>query len=195
MHAPAPKIVSEPHHSVGGAAKPKHVAVLQTQTKPAAVPQSIADDTHNGVVGPGTGTGAGPGSGEGGLGGTGTGTGGTGNGTGGDANTAPCGDIFLLPGDLQYRRDGTAVQGVLAKVVLLDGTVQLGAFPYPFTYPSKLEDPFVTLPPGGTIPVQEPPPGSDLSAMPPAVQVVLKHTNPDTGKTSMPECTHDDPAA
>ncbi len=201
VRAPAPKAVSKPHHRVGGAAAPKHV--LQTPVpipRQPAIPNSVAVGTHEGVSNGGTGTGAGPGAGDGGLGGTGTGTGGVGNGNGGDTNGAPCGDIYILPGDLTYRHDGTAVQEVLAKIVLHDGTVQIGRFPYPFIYRDEAQNPFVhsdRLSSNGGVPVQEPPPGADIQAMPPAVQVVLKHTNPQTGTTSLPECTpHDEaPAA
>ena len=103
-----------------------------------------------------------------------------------------------MPGELTYRRDGTAVQQVLAKIVLLNGTVEVGRFPYPFIYQGEGKNPFLHpsgLSQSGGVPVQQPPPGSDITTMPPAVQVVLKHTNPATGTTTMPECTHDEPAA
>ncbi len=200
VRAPAPKAVSKPHHSIGGAAAPIHLAVVTPVPLPRnpALPHSLAQGIHAGVAAGGAGTGAGPGVGDGGLGGTGTGTGGKGNGNGGETNSAPCGDVYILPGELSYRRDGTAVQQVLAKIVLLDGTVELGRFPYPFIYSGEAQNPFIhpsMLSSGGGVPVQQPPPGSDIASMPAAVQVVLKHTNPATGTTTMPECTHDAPAA
>jgi hypothetical protein len=122
----------------------------------------------------GTGTGAGAGNGDSGQGGTGTGTGTHGTGNGGDANAAPCGDIYLIPGPLAYRKDGTVVQYVLAKVIERDGTDAVEA--------------------DGGIPVQQPPPGTDTSALPPAVAVVLKYTNPATGFTRLPACERESPA-
>jgi hypothetical protein len=199
--APAPKAVATPRRALGGAAAPPHLAVITPV--PVApepeVPRSIALGTHMGVANGGAGTGAGPGSGDGGLGGAGAGTGGAGNGNGGESNGAPCGDIYLLPAELTYRPNGTAVQHVLVKIVLRDGTVEVGRFPYPFTYTGEKQNPFLhsdVLSSSGGIPVQEPPPGFDIASMPTVVQIVLEHTNPATGTTTMPECTHDDaPAA
>jgi hypothetical protein len=194
--APAPKAVAKPRHTVGGAAAPKHVTRATPVPQP-AMPASVAEGTHEGVASGGAGTGAGPGSGDGGLGGTGTGTGGVGTGNGGETNAAPCGDIYILPGNLTYRHDGSAVQEVLAKIVLHDGTVEVGRFPYPFIYRGEAQNPFVhpdKLSPNGGVPVQQPPSGSDVDSMPLAVQVVLKHTNPENGTTTMPECTSRDEA-
>jgi len=43
----------------------------------------------------------------------------------------------------------------------------------------------------GGIPVQQPPPQADVSTMPPAVQTVLKYTDPATGYTTLLACTPD----
>ena len=133
----------------------------------------------------------GAGNGDSGLAGTGTGSGTAGNGSGGDANTAPCGDIFLLPATLTYRKDGTVLQGVLAKIVLRDGTVEVDRFPYPFVYPGEKTNPFRhddRVAADGGIPVQQPPPNADVTRFPVAVQIVLKYTDPKTGLTSLPAC-------
>ena len=191
VRAPAPKTAATPHLRSGGAAAPHHAAAHDPHPVHVAPPVSIADDTHAGVQNGGAGTGAGAGTGDGGQGGTGTGTGGSGTGNGGDANTAPCGDVYLLPGALAYRKDGTVVQQVLAKIVERDGTVEVDRFPYPFTYPADKNNPFrhdEAVSADGGIPVQAPPPGADVATMPPAVQIVLKYTNPTTGFTSMPAC-------
>lgn len=192
VRAPAAKAAATPAPTVGGVAAPKRVVRVRTVPQRPAPPQSLAQGTHAGVQNGGTGTGAGPGAGTGGANGTGSGTGTNGNGNGGDTNTAPCGDIYLLPGNLSYRRDGTVLQDVLAKIVLRDGTVEVGKFPYPFVYSGDAQNPFrhdVGLARNGGIPVQMPPASVDLSTLPEPVAVVLKHTNPTTGTTDLPECS------
>jgi hypothetical protein len=95
----------------------------------------------------------------------------------------------LLPGPANYRPDGTVEQVVLAKIILRDGVVDVGRFPYPFVYPSKAQNPFVDEgAPDAPIPVQEPPPGADLSSAPEAVTLVLRYTDPKSGLTSLDEC-------
>jgi len=139
----------------------------------------------------GSGTGAGAGVGDGGLSGTGTGSGTTGTGNGGDANTAPCGIVTLIPVHVSYRSDGTSVQTVSVTITLRDGEQQSGDFPYPFIYKTEKDNPFVneaaTTRNGGA-PVQQPPAGSDVAKMPATVQVVLAHTDPATGTTTFPDC-------
>ncbi len=191
VRAPAPKAAATPHRTTGGAAAPLHVVPPRATPADAAPPASLADGTHTGEQNGGAGTGAGPGAGTGGLGGAGTGTGGVGNGNGGDTNSAPCGAVYLVPANVSYRPDGTVVQEVLAKIVLHDGTVEIGRFPYPFTYPAERLNPFVheeALSPDKGIPVQPPPPGTDLTSAPVAVQIVLKYTNPATGTTLLKDC-------
>jgi hypothetical protein len=156
-----------------------------------APPVSLADASHAGKQNGGAGTGAGAGHGDSGLGGTGTGSALAGSGNGGDANLAPCGDIYLLPAQIGYRKDGTVLQFVLAKIVLRDGTVDVDRFPYPFVYPGAKENPFradAPLTGDGGIPVQEPPAGTDVTRYPVAVQIVLKYTDPQTGVTTLPAC-------
>jgi hypothetical protein len=191
--APAPRAAAVPRTRAGGAATRRREQVV-TPARPdaAAPPVSVADGAAAGERDGGTGTGAGAGNGDGGLAGTGTGTGGTGSGTGGESNLAPCADIFLLPAAVSYRRDGTVVQQVLAKLVERDGTVRVDRFPYPFVYRAERDDPFrhdEDLSTDAGIPVQMPPPGMDVAAMPATVQIVLKYTDPKTGLTSMPACT------
>jgi hypothetical protein len=190
VKAPAPKAAATPHATTGGAAARRRI-FHRTVPSRKAPPQSLAEGTHAGEQNGGSGTGAGPGNGTGGLGGTGTGTGGQGAGNGGDTNGAPCGEVYLLPASVSYRPDGTVVQEVLAKIVLHDGTVEVGRFPYPFTYPAERLNPFVheeALSADKGVPVQPPPAGTDIGNAPEAVQVVLKYTNLTTGRTTLPEC-------
>ena len=154
-------------------------------------PESLVAGSHLGTQNGGTGTGAGAGNGTSGLAGNGTGTGTSGNGNGANANSAPCGQVLLLPGRVDFRPDGTVLQHVYAKVIMRDGDVELGVFPYPFVYAAERLNPFVhddQLAADKGIPVQTPPPGSDVSAMPPTVQVVLKYTSAATGFTTLPDC-------
>ncbi len=191
VRAPAPQAAATPHLRSGGAAAPKHIA-RTTHPTHRSPPVSLADASHSGNQNGGAGAGAGAGRGDSGLGGTGTGSALAGSGNGGDANLAPCGDIYLLPAQIGYRKDGTVLQFVLAKVVLRDGTVDVDRFPYPFVYPGAKENPFRADAPvtgDGGIPVQEPPSGTDVTRYPVAVQIVLKYTDPQTGLTSLPACT------
>jgi hypothetical protein len=191
VRAPAPKAAATPHRHSGGAAAPKRIARVSQMPAVHAAPVSLVAGTKAGEQNGGAGTGAGAGTGDGGLGGTGTGTGGVGNGNGGTTDTAPCGDVYLLPGALVYRKDGTVVQQVLAKIVERDGTVRVDRFPYPFVYPGEKANPFRhddAVNADGGIPVQEPPAGADVSSMPASVQIVLKFTDPKTGLTSLPAC-------
>ncbi|MDQ2907919.1 MAG: hypothetical protein M3R44_01045 [Candidatus Eremiobacteraeota bacterium] len=188
---PAPKAAATPLRRLGGAAAHMKVAIVPPHIIAKSEHRSLAEGVHAGQQNGGSGTGAGAGAGSGGLGGTGSGTGGNGNGTAGATNAGPCGDVFLLPATVSYRPDGTVVQDVLAKVILGDGRVEVGAFPYPFVYSAEKLNPFTheaaTLP-GHTIPVQLPPPGSDIAAAPKAVQIALQYTNPATGTTTLPQC-------
>ena len=177
----------------GGAAAPNVLAVLAPrplQVSRADSPAHAADAGQGAAAGSGTGSDAG--SAEAGGNATGFGSGKVpGNGTA-DAATSPCADIYLLPGTLSYRKDGTVVQQVLAKIVARDGTVEVDRFPYPFTYAAEKLNPFrhdeeVDSPNGG-IPVQQPPRGMDVTAMPASVQTILKYTDPATGYTSLPAC-------
>ncbi len=189
VRAPAPQAAATPHVRSGGAASHEHVA--RTHPIHPAPPASLANASHAGKQNGGAGTGAGAGRGDSGLGGRGTGSALAGTGNGGDANLAPCGDIYLLPAQIGYRKDGTVLQFVLAKIVLRDGTVDVDRFPYPFVYPGAKENPFredAPLTGDGGIPVQEPPPGTDVTRYPVAVQMVLKYTDPQTGLTSLPAC-------
>jgi hypothetical protein len=189
VRAPAPQAAATPHLHSGGAASHKHVA--RTHPIHRAPPASLANASHAGKQNGGAGTGAGAGRGDSGLGGRSTGSALAGTGNGGDANLAPCGDIYLLPAQIGYRKDGTVLQFVLAKIVLRDGTVEVDRFPYPFVYPGAKENPFredAPLTGDGGIPVQEPPPGTDVTRYPVAVQMVLKYTDPQTGLTSLPAC-------
>jgi hypothetical protein len=192
VRAPAALAAATPAHTLGGAAARKRIVVARPVPRRPAPPKSVAEGTQSGQANGGAGTGAGPGAGTGGLGGTGSGTAAQGNGNGGDTNAAPCGDIFLLPGDVAYRRDGAVLQEVVAKIILRDGTVEVGKFPYPFVYSAEAQNPFrhdVGLAKNGGIAVQMPPAGTDLSALPASVDVVLKHTDPVTGTTDLPECS------
>lgn len=196
VRAPAPKAAARPARTTGGTAARLHVVPHRTAAARTA-PRSLAEGTRSGEQGGGSGTGAGPGKGTGGLGGTGSGTGGTGNGNGGDTNGSPCGEVYLEPGSVGYRPDGTVEQQVVAKIVLRDGSVQQGLFPYPFVYPEERKNPFVyddVLSPDKGTPVQQPPAGTDLSTAPAAVRVVLKYTNPANGRTTLPECESASPA-
>jgi hypothetical protein len=192
VRAPAAKAAAMPRKEIGGAAAPKHVAVVTPRPVPPepARPVSLATGTHAGQQNGGTGTGAGAGHGTGGLAGTGSGSGTQGNGNGGDADTA-CGEVDLEPGRVEYRPDGTVVQYVIAKVVTAHD-VDVGTFPYPFIYPAERQNPFahldVKLAADNGVPVQMPPAGLDPSGMPSAVQFVLKYTDPATGHTTLPEC-------
>lgn len=190
VRAPAAKAAATPARHIGGAAAVKHVVHATPRPKPARV-ISLVDGKAAGRQNGGTGTGAGAGIGTGGLEGTSSGTGTSGNGNGGDVSTAPCGDVFLEPSHLSYRPDGTVVQEVIAKVTTRDGNVVIGKFPWPFLYPGEKLNPFVhdeALGNHGGVPVQQPPPGTDLSNLPPAVQFVMKFTDPASGITTLPAC-------
>jgi len=196
VRAPAAKAAALPAKKLGGAAAPKALvyATPHPRARP-AVPhrpaRSLAAGTAAGVQNGGSGAGAGAGKGTGGLGGKGTGSGTSGAGNAGDVANAPCGDVFLEPGNLSFRRDGTVVQQVLAKVVTRDGTVSVAPFPWPFLYPGEKQNPFAhdeALGGHNGVPVQPPPPGTDVGSLPPAVQVVLKHTDPASGFTTLPVC-------
>lgn len=188
---PAPKAAATPRRRLGGAAARLKIAIVPPHITASSAPRSLAEGVHAGQQNGGIGTGAGAGAGSGGLGGTGSGTGGNGSGTGGATNAGPCGDVFLLPATVSYRHDGTVVQNVLAKVVFGDGRVDVGAFPYPFIYSAEKLNPFTheeaTLS-GHTIPLQLPPPGTDMNSAPKAVQIALQYTNPATGTTTLPQC-------
>lgn len=195
LRAPAPQAAATPRRRSGGAAARKNAIHPRTQRERPAPPPSLALGTRAGQQNGGSGTGAGAGAGDSGRSGSSTGSGKAGSGNGSDANAGPCADIYLLPGPLGYRPDGTVVQQVLAKVIERDGTVEVQKFPYPFIYPKDADDPFrhdeaVSATNGG-IPVQQPPPEADVSTMPPAVQTVLKYTDPNTGYTTLPPCTPD----
>lgn len=198
VRAPAVKAAARPTKKLGGAAAPKALvrATSLPHKEPAAghvaAVRSLADGRAAGAQTGGTGTGAGPGNGTGGSGGTGSGTGTSGSGNAGDVANAPCGDVLLEPGHLSFRRDGTVVQQVLAKVVTRDGTVSVAVFPWPFLYPGEKQNPFAhdeALNGHDGVFVQPPPPGTDVASLAPAIQVVLKHTDPATGTTTFPACT------
>lgn len=191
--APAAKAAATPALHIGGAAAAKHLAVTRTpqRTLAHAPVHSLANGKAAGQQNGGTGTGGGAGVGTGGLGGTGSGTGKAGNGNAGDVSTAPCGEVILEPSHLGYRRDGTVVQEVIAKVTLRDGSVTIGKFPWPFLYPGEKLNPFThdeLVTDHNGVPVQPPPPGTDIASLPAAVQIVLKHTDLATGYTSLPTC-------
>jgi hypothetical protein len=194
VHNPAPKAAATPQRRLGGAAARLHVAVVPPRLRRVSAPRSLAEGTHAGQQNGGTGTGAGAGNGTGGLNGTGSGTGGSGTGNGGAVDAGPCGEIYLMPGSVSYRSDGTVVQNVLAKIIFGNGRVEVGAFPYPFLYSAEKLNPFthdeVTKVMNGehAIPIQLPPPGTDIASAPKAVQLTLHYTNPQTGTTILPEC-------
>ncbi len=192
VHAPAAKAAATPTRHLGGAAAPKHTVrkSIVKATSPTVV-ASLAEGKAAGKQNGGKGTGAGAGTGTGGLGGKGTGTGTSGNGNAGDASTAPCGDVIFEPSHLSYRPDGTVVQEVIAKVTTRDGNVEIGKFPWPFLYPAKKLNPFVydaALNGRDGVPVQQPPPGTDLTTAPMVVQFVMKYSDPNSGQTKLPSC-------
>ncbi len=196
VRAPAPRAAATPKRTIGGAAARRRI-LHRTVVARAAPPQSLVEGTRAGVQTGGAGTGAGAGSGTGGLGGSGTGVAGNGNGNGGDANSAPCGAVYLVPEAVTTGPDGSVMQQVQAKIVLRDGTVEKGDFPYPFTYGAERLNPFIhddVLAPDKGTPVQFPPPGVDVSNAPVAVQVVLKFTDPATGTTKLKDCPSNSPA-
>jgi len=191
VRAPAPKAAATPHARIGGAAAPKRLVLVTPRPRPPeAPPDSLAAGIHQGRENSGSGSGAGPGTGTSGLAGTANGSGTTGTGNAGDANSA-CGAVTFEPGRAEYEPDGTVLQYVIAKVTT-PGDVQVGVFPYPFSYPNERQNPFrhldVKLAEDNGIPVQMPPAGFDPSTAPPAVQLVLKYTNPLNGHTTLPEC-------
>ncbi|GAC1447264.1 MAG: hypothetical protein PVSMB8_05690 [Vulcanimicrobiaceae bacterium] len=193
VRAPAAKAAATPARHLGGAAAHKHIVrpTPPTHAVVSARTASLAEGKAAGRQNGGTGTGAGRGAGTGGLGGTGSGTGTAGTGNGGDVSTAPCGDVFLEPSHLSYRRDGTVVQEVIAKITTRDGNVEIGKLPWPFLYPGEKQNPFVHEEAMGGrngVLVQQPPPGTDLTSLPPAVQAVMKYTDPATGQTRLPIC-------
>lgn len=194
VRAPAAKATATPTRHLGGAAAAKRIVrprpqVALAQTVAAA--PSLAEGKAAGQQNGGKGTGAGAGVGTGGRNGVSKGAGTSGDGNAGDASTAPCGDVFFEPSHLSYRPDGTVVQQVIAKVIERDGTVVVGVFPWPFLYSAERLNPFAhdeALNGHNGVPVQPPPPGTDLTTLPAAVQVVLKHTDPLTGYTTLPVC-------
>lgn len=193
VRAPAAKAAALPTLHLGGAAAKKTVA-RQTPRPRITVAHrpalSVANGRAAGVSNGGRGSGAGAGNGTGGLGGTGSGTGTTGDGNAGDISTAPCGDVILEPGHLAYRPDGTVVQDVIAKIVTRDGNVSIAPFPWPFLYPGERQNPFThdeALGGHNGVPIQPPPPGTDIESLPPVIQVILKHSNA-AGFTTFSSC-------
>ena len=95
---------------------------------------------------------------------------------------------------MRYRPDGSVEHKVDAKLVLADGTEQTGRFPYPFVYPGHDQDAFL-LPfrVDRGIPIQTPPPGTDMSAAPPIVNFILQHSDA-AGHTEVPPCPDASPA-
>jgi len=190
VKAPAAKAAATPHAAIGGAAAPRRVAVTTpAPIRPHAPPLSSATGSQTGRQNGGTGSGAGSGNGTSGLAGTGPGAASSGSGNAGAADTV-CGQVYLIPGRVDYRADGTVLQYVIAKVITAND-VLVGRFPYPFTYSADQLNPFKNLAVSGTedpgIPVQMPPAELDQSALLPAVAFVLKYTNPD-GHTTLPTC-------
>jgi hypothetical protein len=191
VRAPAARAAATPHAAIGGAAARKHLVLVKPKPVAPKPPESLVAGTHLGKQNGGSGTGAGAGNGTSGLAGSGSGNGTAGTGNGANSNSAPCGEVLLLPGRVDYRPDGTVLQHVYAKVIMRDGDVELGVFPYPFIYAAERLNPFVhddQLAADKGIPVQTPPPGSDVSTMPATVQVVLKYTSAATGFTTLPDC-------
>jgi len=83
--------------------------------------------------------------------------------------------------------DGSSETTVSATVTTGDGTRRVGTFPYPFIYPSHSQNPFYAFG-AGAVYVQQPPANSSVSSMPEAVRYTLRHTEPTTGKSLLPEC-------
>lgn len=194
VRSPAAKAAAKPTKHLGGAAA-KKVIVRQTpqpiRLKATVAALSLGDGVGAGVAKGGAGTGAGAGIGTGGLGGTGSGSGTAGAGDGGDISTASCGDVFLEPGHLGYRPDGTVVQDVVAKFVTRDGTVAVAPFPWPFLYPGEKDNPFShddALGGHNGVPIQQPPPGTDIASLPVVVQIILRHSDA-RGFTTFKECS------
>ncbi|MFZ1124298.1 MAG: hypothetical protein WAN59_04060, partial [Candidatus Baltobacteraceae bacterium] len=125
--------------------------------------------------------------GEGGQNGTGSGSGAAGSGNGADAATAPCGFVTFY-GKLDHAApDGTQYEHVRLLVTLRDGSTLSDELHWFFVYKDEASNPFTPAHPDAEVLMQQPPPGTDLSAQKPATQFALQHTDAE-GYTNLPEC-------
>jgi hypothetical protein len=169
-------------HRGGGA---RHAIVAKAAKGNHANPKA-----HGAGTGGGTGRGSGAGAGNGGgAGGNGAGNGGNGNGAV-NANT-PCGVVEFKPTGAPRYDNGTAHEPIQATVTFPDGHAESANFPYRWTYPNgEQTDPWsdTNLKKGDfPITMQTPPPGTDVTALPPLIQYIVQHTGP-TGYTDLPDC-------
>ena len=193
-----PRAAAQPAEHQGGAAAPKHEAIVVRQAP--VLPQketwqhvslasrSVQNGQALGEADGGSGTGGGAGSGNGGANGTDSGTGGNGTEIGMDTPLSPCGVAYFD----QVRpptenTDGSVYEQVRMRVRLRDGHEASELLRWYFYYPSASADPLEQRD-EGTMRLQFPPHGYDLEAnQSPAIVLAIKHTRPN-GTTDLPDC-------
>ena len=180
QRAPAPRLVAPRHRRLGGRAAPRIVHVKPHPKAlveaPAPLPVSVATSNGAGVASGGAGSGAGAGTGDSGLAGSGSGVTGAGTGSGGDA-AAPCGSVSFDPVHTQTGRDGSQAVTVQMNVTLSDGREVSGTLGWHWHYPSVEANPFNSKNPDESIPLQLPPPGTDLSSLAGPIAYAVRHTD------------------
>ncbi len=110
----------------------------------------------------------------------------------GDLASRPCGYVTFVPVEPTRRVGTTFVERVRASVHYPDGHVESALFPYDWNYPNgEANDPWSTHNVrNGNLetPVQFPPRGTPLVALPSVLQYILSHARLD-GTTDLTECT------
>lgn len=104
---------------------------------------------------------------------------------------APCGYVDFIPTARAQYQDGTAYERIKAIVSFPDGHKETAEFPYRWVYPNgEQTDPWSSTNlrrPNFAVTLQQPPAGSDLTAFPPLIQYVLRHTDA-SGYTQLRNC-------
>jgi hypothetical protein len=198
-NAARPKAAATPAQHQGGAAAPRHRAIVappRLHLSPSiAAPQHVAvaarSSSQNGnaagQANGGSGTGGGPGSGNGGAGGSGSGTGGNGTNPGQDVPLSPCGAVYLDEVRKVTNPDGSQYEQVQVRVQLNNGSELRDTLHWFFYYKTAADNPF-NDPHQERAPLQFPPKGYDVAAnQESATTFVLKHTRPN-GHTDLPDC-------
>ena len=180
-HKPSRRAAAAVAKTRGGAPSTKHVAAVHATQRTA-----IVAGHASGVAGSGSGTGAGAASGTGGLAGQGQGIGVQGDFAGLAAADVPCGFPTLI-GLRAHLTGGKYYEDVSVEIQFRDGHVESGRIPYLFVYNSEADNPFSEQNKDKEAPLQSPPPGTDVSALPRAVQIAIKYTDA-AGRTLLPEC-------
>ena len=105
----------------------------------------------------------------------------------------PCGFVEFLPVGRPRYESGTVSETIRATVTYPDTHRDSAVFPYPWVYPNgEQTDPWsaTNLARGDfAVTLQRPPPGTDLSKLPPLIAYVLEHSDA-RGYTDLEPCPH-----